>query len=176
MDYSMRLLDRNDIIAVYQGLHEDFPPCEIKPLDDITVLYDRQQYFAYGFFCGEDLAAYMFLFSIDGKGLFLDYFAVKETYRGNGFGSEILKSVLNEVRDRYDFLMLECETPEYAETEAEKILRTHRIGFYLRNGFRNSGLLAFAPGFEADVIVADLRNVADTKTIIDALLFASSQE
>jgi len=30
--------------------------------------------------------------------------------------------------------------------------------------------LSFAPGFEADVIVADLRDVADMKTIIDSMM------
>ncbi|MBO7500543.1 MAG: GNAT family N-acetyltransferase [Fibrobacterales bacterium] len=100
------------------------------------------------------------------------YFAVEEELRGRGLGQEILSRLLGKRAGRT--LILDMESPEQECENAEQRRRRH--GFYLRNGFRDTGvgksfrgidytILIHGPGTfsmrDYDEIIAELRAVWD---------------
>ena len=101
------------------------------------------------------------------------YFAVEEELRGRGLGQEILSGLLGKLGGRT--LILDMESPEQKCENAEQRRRRH--GFYLRNGFRDTGvgksfrgidytILIHGPGSfsmrDYDEIIAELRSVCRT--------------
>ena len=101
------------------------------------------------------------------------YFAVEEELRGRGLGQEILSGLLGKRAGRT--LILDMESPEQECENAEQRRRRH--GFYLRNGFRDTGvgksfkgvdytILIHGPGTfsmrDYDEIIAELRSVCRT--------------
>ncbi len=101
------------------------------------------------------------------------YFAVEEELRGRGVGQEILSRLLGKRAGRT--LILDMESPEQECGNAEQRRRRH--GFYLRNGFRDTGvgksfrgidyaILIHGPGTfsmrDYDEIIAELRAVCGT--------------
>ena len=100
------------------------------------------------------------------------YFAVEEELRGRGLGQEILSGLLGKLGGRT--LILDMESPEQECENAEQRRRRH--GFYLRNGFRDTGvgksfkgvddtILIHGPGTftmrDYDEIIAELRAAWD---------------
>ena len=94
------------------------------------------------------------------------------TLRGRGLGQEILSRLLEKRAGRT--LILDMESPEQECENAEQRRRRH--GFYLRNGFRDTGvgksfrgvdytILIHGPGSfsmrDYDEIIAELRAVWD---------------
>ena len=73
---------------------------------------------------------------------FLEYLAVRSDIRSSGLGSRfyqdlvelVKKDGLSSKKGPALGLVLEVERPEEAQSEAERSLRTRRIGFYKRNG------------------------------------------
>ena len=101
------------------------------------------------------------------------YFAVEEGLRGRGLGQEILSRLLGKRAGRT--LILDMESPEQECENAEQRRRRHE--FYLRNGFRDTGvgksfrgidytILIHGPGTfsmrDYDEIIAELRSVCRT--------------
>lgn len=100
------------------------------------------------------------------------YFAVEEELRGRGLGQEILSGLLGKLGGRT--LILDMESPEQECENAEQRRRRH--GFYLRNGFRDTGvgksfkgvdytILIHGPGTftmrDYDEVIAELRAAWD---------------
>jgi ribosomal protein S18 acetylase RimI-like enzyme len=73
---------------------------------------------------------------------YLKFLAVDPAIRGRGLGPILLRDALRRIRVDgrrmtgwpHLGLVLEVERPECAESDAERDLRSRRIGFYLRNG------------------------------------------
>jgi hypothetical protein len=73
---------------------------------------------------------------------YLEYLAVRSGSRSSGLGSRFYQALVELVKQDGQAspqgpaqgVVLEVERPEDALNEAERILRTRRIGFYLRNG------------------------------------------
>lgn len=66
--------------------------------------------------------------------MLLDYFAVVEEVRGKSIGSQALNALLKSFGERYR-IFLEIELPD-----GEDDLKNRRKNFYLRNGFKPSGI------------------------------------
>ena len=64
------------------------------------------------------------------------YFAVPEELRGLGFGQRILSQLLERYKD--ESFILDMESPEQICENSEQRKRRH--AFYLRNGFRDTGV------------------------------------
>lgn len=64
------------------------------------------------------------------------YFAVREDLRGKGYGQQILTMLIEKYKDCSN--ILDMESPDQLCPNMEQ--RKRRSGFYLRNGFRNTGV------------------------------------
>ncbi|HHZ05281.1 MAG TPA: GNAT family N-acetyltransferase [Clostridiales bacterium] len=114
-------------------IHRDFPPDEIREIHGIKKLYKKGLYSCSVMYSGEKMVAYgCFIRNDFTQGVLLDYLAVEPEYRGTGVGS----SFLCEVRKNIDCpgLIIECECPETAQSNEEKLVRERRIQFYINNG------------------------------------------
>ena len=90
----------------------------------------------------------MELFSASSKGRaeFLLYFAVDESKRNKGYGSAILDSIRKRYEGKDVVLLIESLHEECDNMD----IRIRRKGFYLRNGFRDTGLIQSSCGGEAN--------------------------
>ncbi|MCM1077925.1 MAG: GNAT family N-acetyltransferase [Bacteroidales bacterium] len=64
------------------------------------------------------------------------YFAVREELRGRGTGQKILSALMNKYAGSAN--ILDIESPE--QVCANSVMRKRRYDFYLRNGFRDTGV------------------------------------
>ncbi len=124
----------------------DFPPEEIKPFPVIEKMWKQNSYFVYVFYenaspCGKEQntekvpCAYAFLL-VNNKErvLLLDYFAVIEQRRGEGYGSHAL-SLLRETCAEWNALLIEVENDEMTDIdEKTRTTRKRRISFYTEAG------------------------------------------
>ena len=66
------------------------------------------------------------------------YFAVREDLRGKGYGQKILSALLEKYRSGHPFILI-TESPMQKDAPNPE-LRKRRHNFYLRNGFRDTGV------------------------------------
>lgn len=116
-----------------QYLVEDFPEAEVKPLEVIEEAFSSGRYSACILEDGHNVSAYASFIRNDNDVVLLDYFAVTQgAGRGGGLGSQFIRELVREVKT--GGFILECEVPEKAANESEKMIRQKRIAFYERNG------------------------------------------
>lgn len=77
------------------------------------------------------------------------YFAVREELRGKGYGQQILSRLLEKYDGRSN--ILDMESPEQACANLEQRRRRHR--FYLRNGFRDTGVGRSFEGIDYTIMI-----------------------
>lgn len=124
---------RPGIKALYESA---FPEDERVPWDELKRLAksDALRFDAY-YEDGAGLCGTTLLY--EGKACrWLWYFAVPEHLRGRGFGTEILKNLIRNSPDLP--FVLDIESPE--APCANLYERKRRLAFYVKNGFRDSGL------------------------------------
>lgn len=135
----LKQLDSKEIERVYNThMKIDFPIEELKPLDIIQRLLEKQNYACYGLYEKNELQAYAFL-AIQKSYLLIDYYAVCSEHRNKGIGSKFLKLIKEQFKD-YEGIMVEVEKVECAPNETEKTIRRRRIDFYKRNGMRMTSI------------------------------------
>ena len=127
-------LTKEELSALYRTeLTADFPKSELKPLRAMHRLMDEGRYDP--LLVREDGKAVgyamVWLPRTAGQGVLLEYFGVLRGLRNAGLGSAILQLLA----DRYGALFGEAEAPGSADP-AENALRSRRLDFYRRNGFR----------------------------------------
>lgn len=111
----------------------DFPPFERPPLPFFLKMIKKASSELYLYEKdGQDMA-YAVFHEVDGYVL-LNFFAVYESQRGKGIGSELLGEFSRIYGDRKGIL-LEAEHTEYAKDQAEETVRRKRITFYERSGY-----------------------------------------
>lgn len=136
----LKQLSSEDVEIIYnEHMVVDFPLEELKPIDTILKLIKRKIYKCYGLYDSKELLTYAF-FTTSKSYLLLDYFAVCEKFRNKGIGSKFL-SILKENCKNYSGIIVEVEDVEFADTEAEKIIRKRRIDFYNKNGAKMTSVL-----------------------------------
>ena len=139
----MRLqeLTEDQIKAVYeQRMREDFPSNELKPLDMIMNRREKGIYECLGLFNEGELAGYVYLVRLK-EDYLIDYLAIDKKRRNAGYGGELIR-LLSGYLVHVKSIIGEVEDPEYAQSEADRELRTRRQQFYFRNGFRDTGVKA----------------------------------
>lgn len=126
-------LDRQELSRLYHTeMVHDFPKTELKPLNNMFQMMDRNCYDPWLAVEQSEAVGYaMVWLTMDRTGALLDYLGVLRGKRNRGSGGQIL-SLLAE---RYDQLLIEAEAP-VSDDPAENELCRRRIGFYQRNGCR----------------------------------------
>lgn len=88
---------------------------------------------------------------------FLLYFAVDEKMRNGGKGSEILKAIRKRYEGKDVVLLIESLYEKCDNMD----IRVRRKGFYLRNGFRDTGFIQTSFGGEANYHILNTRENFD---------------
>lgn len=129
----LKLLNKEELRRLYQTeMVFDFPISELKPLRGMLRLMDLSRYEPLlALEDGEELGYAMIWLAGDGKGALLEYLGILRGKRNGGLGTKLLAAL----GERYDQLFGEVEAQD-SDDPAENELRRHRVGFYLRNGFR----------------------------------------
>lgn len=132
----LKTLTESEITMIYNThMQTDFPATELKPLSTLLREQKLGHYFGCGLFEADTLKAYaMFAVSPCGKYLILDYYAVVKAFRGQKIGSRVLQTMQAELLKTYQNILGEVEDPDYSLDDADRSIRTRRIGFYERNG------------------------------------------
>lgn len=142
-------LKETEITEIYRThMEQDFPPDELKPLENILAAVQTGAYQCFGFYEEERLVAYAYFMKhpVEPTAL-LDYFAVIRGFRGTGIGSQALQMVLEQEMSAYN-VIIESEWPEKAESAQERIVRERRVRFYEKNGMRKMKSIGQAFGVE----------------------------
>lgn len=153
---TLKLCDRQEIEQLYNTyLVQDFPKNELKPLERMLTLMDKNLYFVYALYDAEEnMLAYAFFSGAYGcEYVLLDYFAVAADKRGKGIGSQMLTLLKEELGKNYAGVILEAENPDYAENAKDFDIRTRRFQFYLNNGFSSTKMLCRLFGVEFRLFV-----------------------
>ena len=150
-------LNMEEITRIYEEhMMGDFPKSELKPLASILHMIGKGIYECLGFFADGELKAYVFMLTDrEGGFLLLDYLAVCENSRQEGWGSRCMER-LGEYYGDKPGILLECESLETAADEKERRLRRRRIRFYERNGCVLTGVKARVFGVEFDILYLPL--------------------
>lgn len=117
-------LTEQDFPQVWSIMEHSFPPEERRTRIGQENLLDNPYYQLYGYKKEGIVAAFFAVWQFE-KLLFVEHFAVSETYRNSGIGAELLQQLLQVMHMP---TVLEVELPEGE-------LPRRRIGFYERNGF-----------------------------------------
>lgn len=129
----LKLLNKEELTRLYQTeMVFDFPKSELKPLSGMLRLMDRGLYEPLLALEGDEPLGYALVWlSQDREGVLLEYLGILRGKRNGGLGGKLLALL----RERYTGMFGEVEALD-SRDEAENELRRHRVGFYLRNGFR----------------------------------------
>ncbi len=129
----LKLLNKEELTRLYQTeMVFDFPKSELKPLSGMLRLMDMGRYEPLMAIEADEPLGYALVWLTPGReGALLEYLGILRGKRNGGLGTKLL-ALLGE---RYGQLFGEVETQDSTDP-AENELRRHRVGFYLRNGFR----------------------------------------
>lgn len=154
VNLTVKKLDHfSQVEKIYASLmRRDFCPDELRSLRYIRKFWYKGEYLGYGLYDGGHLLVYAFVLR-RGRHYGLDYFAVSRKHRGKGLGSAFLKELSDRIPDA-DCVLVEVEDPDAAQEEETRTLRQRRIGFYLRNGFYDTGIRSCAFGVDYRVLNA----------------------
>lgn len=137
----LKVLNLHEIEEIHtKHIPLSFPKDEIRELKNITKLYNSGNYLAIGGYIDGVLKIYGFFVVFD-KNYLMDYLAVVEEQKGQGFGTEFLEKIVPMISP-FNLFFLEVEQVEKAPNQEEKLIRQRRINFYKRNGFSLSGIKA----------------------------------
>ncbi|MBQ8046931.1 MAG: GNAT family N-acetyltransferase [Prevotella sp.] len=112
-----------------------FPDEEEIPWSDLLRLIDVMPLDFTTYYEGAELVGMTIVYQREKLNWFW-YFAVPEPLRGQGYGQQILTRLVHRYADRP--MILDMESPEQPSDNLEQRRRRH--AFYLRNGFRDTGV------------------------------------
>jgi len=135
-----------------ERMTKDFPPNEIDPLAVILNAMEQGNYECFGLMDEEEIAGYAFLIKHD-EDYLIDYLAINPDWRNHGLWGELVHRV-GEYLVNAKSIIGEVENPEFAESAEDKAIRTNRLAFYLKRGFRDTGVRTTY--FEARFMVLEM--------------------
>lgn len=129
----LKRLDKEGLTRLYKTeMVFDFPKSELKPLSGMLRLLEAGLYDPLLVVEGEEPIGYAMMWRTrEREGALLEYLAVLRGKRSGGLGGRILALL----QKRYSHLFGEVEALDSPDPAVNE-LRRHRVGFYLRNGFR----------------------------------------
>lgn len=146
---TVKSLDLAEVKAIYDThMRDTFPPSELRPYKSIKALTNSGNYFCYGLYDEDSLQAYAFFSRAKNRAYcLLDYYAVIESLRGSGIGSQFFPLLREKLR-HMDGILLEVESVESTENEEDQAIRQRRIRFYQRNGCVMTGVKCLLYGVD----------------------------
>lgn len=148
--------------SVYRRyLFWDFPAAERRPVWKMKRLWDKGLYCAWTMTEGREILSYAAAAKLDGD-ILLDYLAVVKQKRGRGFGTAMLKLLMEEFSGQAVFL--EVEDP----TDGDPLKR-RRLDFYLRAGMLDSGVRCRVYGVDFLILTNMELPAVRTKERLDRL-------
>ena len=135
-----------------------FPENEQIPWKDLVGLISTMKLDFTAYYQDENLIGFTIVYPRKQYNWFW-YFAVKPDLRGAGLGQQILTMLIEKYKDSSN--ILDMESPEQICDNLEQ--RKRRQAFYLRNGFRNTGLYKSYGDIEMTIMI----NGNDTFTMKD---------
>ena len=166
----IRGLTLEEVKNIYYGcMQRDFPRSEIKPWFKIERMYRNGEYCAVGATDGEEILGYAFLVERPGVGhMLLDYFAVSESRRGSGIGTELI-SYLKDNADT-DGILVETEDIEMTTDEGELRERERRDRFYTERGAVKTGIRSRVFGVDYAIFNIPVNAETDGDSCRDSLV------
>lgn len=120
-----------------RGLYETaFPKEEQIPYPDLMMLMDKMQLDFTAYYEDGEFVGFTIVYPRKAFNWFW-YFAVRNELRGKGVGQQILSMLMEEYKDCMN--ILDMESPDQLECDNLE-QRKRRCAFYLRNGFRKTGV------------------------------------
>jgi ribosomal protein S18 acetylase RimI-like enzyme len=130
--YQIRDIDCSDFQAAIEIYEAAFPPSELIPVDVFSRRVDRGIYQLW--VCQQDnRVAFMAILCkpIADRFVLLGYIATHPDYQSRGIGSDFFSTVLPQLQQQSQSLLLEVENPNDGDDRA---LRQRRVNFYRRLG------------------------------------------
>lgn len=158
------LADEAQIRSLYETA---FPVEEQIPYDDLKRLMVEMPLDFTAYYEGEEFLGFTIVYPRRSFNWFW-YFAVREELRGRGVGQHILTRLLDRYRDKAN--ILDMESPEQRVCDNRE-QRQRRHAFYLRNGFRDTGVGKSFDGVEMTILMngEGTFTLQDYETVLDEL-------
>ena len=151
MIQTKKLADIAEIESIYRTrMKEDFAPDELRPLSAIVQAWEKGIYDCYVLTDRKAILGYACFVRKDNSYLF-DYLAISAEHRGEGWGTVFLRQ-LADCFQGADCIVEEVEDPDAATDEEMRNLRERRMKFYLRNGYRLTGVRARVFGVDYQIL------------------------
>ncbi len=131
-----------DMQELYQRFMKDFQPSELKPLEHLEMLMEKEKYrlllAKHKVF--DEIVGYALVLELeDQKALWLDYMAVDPKFRDSGYGTLLFNRIAESRQEGIVGVYMEIEPPD-AEDEALRAEQQRRVKFYERLGAKKLGV------------------------------------
>lgn len=125
-----------------------FPVEEQIPYEELLVLMDKMPLDFTAYYDDEEFIGITIVYPRKTFNWFW-YFAVRSELRGKGYGQQILSRLIEEYKDCTN--ILDMESPDQVCENLEQ--RKRRCAFYLRNGFRKTGIGKSFEGIDYTILI-----------------------
>ena len=134
-------------LRIYQLYRSAFPRCERKPF---SMIYKMSRAGKTDTWYVTDQGRFVGLaITINGPDrILLDYFAIADQHRNGGYGSQILRQLIQH----YEPKSLFGEIENVIDEGDDLPLRKRRKQFYLRNGLKEMGVMVYLFGVKMELI------------------------
>ncbi|MDO5405955.1 MAG: selenium cofactor biosynthesis protein YqeC [Eubacteriales bacterium] len=159
---TLQKLNRQQITDIYHTYMEtDFPPDELRPLEEFMERIDRGIYECLGLYEEGELRAYGYFVKDEAaRTVLLDFLAVCPAYRCGGYGGSFLK-VMGAYYASCRGILIECESEQTAADDKELTVRRRRMAFYEKNGCARTLTRSCLFGVEFDILYLALGDAAE---------------
>lgn len=145
----------------------DFPENELKKLDHIKELFNKEKYECIVMEEDGAIKVYACFAWKQNAVKILDYLAVVSHTRGKGYGSRLL-TWLRANKDSTE-IIVESEDPTFSIDEDEKNIRNRRISFYEKNGMMKRKFSIKLAEVEFNILTFDDSSFEDNSLLIEML-------
>lgn len=140
------LADDAQIRSLYETA---FPVEEQIPYEDLKRLMVEMPLDFTAYYAEEEFVGFTIVYPRKSFNWFW-YFAVREELRGKGVGQQILTRLLEKYKDKANILDMESPEQQVCDNREQ---RRRRHAFYLRNGFRDTGVGKSFDGVDMTILM-----------------------
>ena len=120
-------VDSKQFTSFYARMGEEFPPSEMKPMETFVDLLNAGKYRCFGYYENDRMVGYAMGLLASNDILWLDYLHIFKENQSKGYGSRLLKSLLDEIA--INGILLETEAPDCSDYNE---IKNRRLRFYDR--------------------------------------------
>jgi ribosomal protein S18 acetylase RimI-like enzyme len=134
INYMFKKVKLSEARIVYRnGILHDFPRSERISYKLFKKLVKENVMDTYCYYLDGNFYGYIVTKELEDV-IFICYLAIKENYRGKGYGSKLLKELTENFKNK-KFIILEANSESMATNDEELQTIKCRKNFYLKNGF-----------------------------------------